>query len=343
MKRIVIRALFIPAVACLLLMAFAPLPEAKAGASRTEVIRFMDSAKRRIELQTPVNRVVVVYSQLLLAMKAIGVEDDKVVGLDEFTVDQYKNILGAAKNKRVIGKNLFNLDIEKIIEIGTQVLIVTPGALRQMPNLESQLGKSGIHVICLDFDLKNVKEVLTVLGQMFGKQAKAEGFSKFWFSSLDLIGGRIQRIPDKDRVRVYWENTNTPYTTINKSSHGHEILELAGGYNIARDLAGVKADPEWVITQNPDVIIKYPMGSIHQGGFGQTDVRPFQAMREEIIRRLGFSQITAVKKGHVYIVWQLIKTGLFENIAISYLAKILYPNLFKDLVPENHFRIMVEK
>lgn len=336
-------AVLLSALASLLFMACNRPPDEKSAAPVVNSVRVKDSAKRTVELKGPATRAVVVYSQVLLAMKAIGVEDDRIVGVDEFTHNQYRYVLAGVTNKPTVGANLFNLDIEKIIALDPQVLIVTPIALRRMSDMEAQLEKNGIKTVCLDFNIKNVKDVLATLGAIFGKQAEAEDFSAFWFSKLDHINAALARHADRDKVKVYWENTNAPFNTINKTSHAHELLTLAGGYNIARDLAGIKADPEWIVTQNPDVIIKYPMGSPHQGGFGQNDIKPFHAMREEILHRPGFGQITAVRKKRVYIVSQLIKTGLFENVAICCLAKVLYPDLFKDLDPMGHLKEMVER
>jgi iron complex transport system substrate-binding protein len=85
------------------------------------------------------------------------------------------------------------------------------------------------------------------------------------------------------------------------------------------------------------------MGADYQGGFGNTDTAPFEEMRTEIIGRTGFDQIKAVQDGEIYIVSQIIKTGAFENVAICYIAKILYPELFPGLDPTAHLREMVEK
>ena len=312
-------------------------------APKADIVRIVDSARRTVDLPKPVTRAIVVYTQLLLAMKAIGVEDDQIVGLDEFTRSQYRDVLPAVKNKPVVGRNLFSLDVEKIMSLDAQVIMVTPTTLKQMPNLETQLGKVGMKVVCLDFDMRGVNDVLDVLGKMFGKQDRAAEFSRFWFSKLELVRDRISQLPEANRVSVYWENTNTPFDTINKSSQGAEILIQAGGRNIAHDIVGTKVDAEWVVARNPDFIIKYPMGAAYQGGLGQTDVAPFQAMREEIMRRPGFNQIKAVQNGQVYIVSQLMKTGLFGNVAVCCLAKILYPELFADLNPEAHFEEMARK
>ena len=40
---------------------------------------------------------------------------------------------------------------------------------------------------------------------------------------------------------------------------------------------------------------------------------------------------------------QVLKTGVFENVAICYMAAILYPELFADLDVESYFKQMIEE
>jgi iron complex transport system substrate-binding protein len=313
--------------------------------SQPETVRITDSSGRVVELPYPVERSIITYSQLLLVIKALGVGDESVNGLDEFTYNQYETIFTGLANTPTVGKNLFNLDIEKVIDLEPQVLISTPSTLRRMPELEAQLEKVGIKFVGLDFDIENVENVIITLGAMFGKEDRAEDFADFWFDKLDLVKSEVDAMSEEEKVKVYWENTASGYVTISKKSSAHEIVTLAGGNNIAQDLEGrsPEVDPEWVITQDPDVIMHYPMGNNYQGGFGTSDTEPFKRIRQEIISRPGFDQIKAVKSDEVYICSQIIKTGAFENIAVIYVAKALYPDLFKDLDPAAELKEMVEK
>jgi iron complex transport system substrate-binding protein len=308
-------------------------------------VTITDSAGREVEVPYPVDRAVVVYSQVLLAIKALGVSDDKIIGLDEFTYDQYENVLTGLKGKPTVGVNMFDLDIEKIIGLNTQVLIVSPTTLSQMPELEAQLDRVGIKIVALNFAISNVEGMVSSLGQMFGKEERAVEFASFWFSKLDIVKQRVEQLEDEEKVRVYWEKTSSGYITISKQSATNEIIEMAGGINIARDLMGSSptVDPEWVIAQDPDVIVQYPMGADYQGGFGQTDTEPFKVIVAEIEGRPGFEHIKAIKNGEVYVMSQVLKTGVFENVAICYMAKLLYPELFRDLDAEAYFKEMMGK
>jgi len=302
-----------------------------------------DADGRVVAFDRPVEKSIVLYSQLLLTMKCLGVEDERIVGLDSYTLGQYEGIFPGLKEKPTVGKNLFTLDTEKIIDLAPEVVITMPTTFTRNPELEEQLGKVGIKVVALDFDLDDVANVIDVLGKMFGKEARAAEYQEFWFGKIDLVQETVDKIAEEDRVTVYWENTITAYTTISRTALSHEVIAMAGGLNIARDLEGStpEVDPEWVITQNPDIIIKYPMGAEYQGGFGCTDTAPFEAYRQEMMARAGFDQIKAVREGEIYVVSQIIKTGAFENVAICYLAKVFYPDLFPDLDPAAYLEEMV--
>jgi iron complex transport system substrate-binding protein len=321
------------------------LTKEKTPASTPTTVTITDTVGRVVEIPQPLNRVVVIYSQPMLIMRSLGIGGDMIVGLDEFTLGEYREVLPGLSRKPTVGRNAFDLDLERIIYLEPQVLIVTPTTLRRMPDLEAKLDLVGIKVVALDLGFQNVQDTIYTLGKMFGKDEEAEEYTEFWFSQLDIVEKRVKELKDEERIRVYWENTIEAYKTVSEESTPHELIEMAGGLNIAKDLTGSypEVEPEWVIEQDPDVIIKYPMGAKYQGGFGKTETKPFEEMRNEIMERPGFDQIKAVREGRVYILSQIVKGGAFGNVGICYLAKLFYPELFADLDPEAYLKEMTEK
>lgn len=56
--------------------------------------------------------------------------------------------------------------------------------------------------------------------------------------------------------------------------------------------------------------------------------------RDEILNRPELSQVDAVKKGNVYILYGDIIGATRHFVGIAYMAKWFYPDLFKDFDPK---------
>ena len=309
-----------------------------------KTVTVTDLMDRTVEVPRDPQRVVVIYSQIPLAMKCLGVELDKVVGVDEFTLRQYEQLIPELQGKSIVGQHFMKPDYEKIIDLEPQLVLATSTTLKRT-EIEEKLEPAGIKIIALDFKIKNLRKTLEVLAQIFGKEERAKEFADSWFGKLEEVQERVEGLNEEQRVRVYPEGTQRPYVAAGKGSTLDELITLAGGINIAAGLKGrsPEVEPEWVMDQNPDVILKYPMGAEHQGGFGKEDTAPFEEMRKEIAERPGFDQIDAVKEGQVYILSRDILGGMFENVGVCYTAKILYPETFEDLDPEAYLAEIVEK
>jgi iron complex transport system substrate-binding protein len=127
-------------------------------------------------------------------------------------------------------------------------------------------------------------------------------------------------------------------TTVAKGSGYSEAVEIAGGINIAADLVGgwqgvlPKVDPEWVLEQNPDVII----GLSFTGGYETDDENVMEARYDEVLGTPGFEHINAVKNDRVYVAHYILiyAPGPGYQVGVAYMAKWLHPDLFEDLDPQ---------
>ncbi|MBS4015431.1 MAG: ABC transporter substrate-binding protein [Candidatus Latescibacteria bacterium] len=89
-----------------------------------------------------------------------------------------------------------------------------------------------------------------------------------------------------DSPRVYIEISGTPIMTVGSRSYINDLMRYAGARNVFGDIdrEHVITNSEELIQRNPDIII-----ILHP-----------QAKKTTVRRRLGWSQITAVKKGRIY-------------------------------------------
>jgi len=97
-------------------------------------------------------------------------------------------------------------------------------------------------------------------------------------------------------------------------------------------------DPEWVIEQNPDIIIIASNlieseGGSSFAGYDLDDPSQMAREREDFLSRPELAEVNAVKNGRVYMMeYKLFSYSQSMIIGAVYLAKWIYPDL--DLNPE---------
>ena len=121
------------------------------------------------------------------------------------------------------------------------------------------------------------------------------------------------------------------------------LVVLSGGINIAENepVSQPKVSAEWLVQNNPDIIIKYAPEKTT--GIAVTNADAAKALRKEILSRPGLGTTTAVKKGQVFVINCGLIWGTRSAAGLYYLAKIFHPDLFQDIEPEAIYREMLRK
>jgi len=119
------------------------------------------------------------------------------------------------------------------------------------------------------------------------------------------------------------------------------MFDVAGGINIAADLPAPggwvqNVDPEWLLEQNPGVIIASVYNLFHPDVFGYEvdDPSIAEALRNEIMNMDIFSHSDAVANGEVCLYESLFTVSPRLVVFMAYWAKWLHSDLFKDLDPK---------
>lgn len=163
------------------------------------------------------------------------------------------------------------------------------------------------------------------LGGLLGAEAQAASLSEFYHRVLSNVTSRTSTIPESERIRVYYAEGSKGLQTDPKGSSHSELIELAGGVNVAdcQLSPGMGMTPvsmEQVNRWNPDVII---VGD--PGFFGAVNTDPL------------WQNIPAVKNHRVYLVpqspftWFDRPPGVNRIMGIPWTAKVLYPERFGDM------------
>ena len=138
---------------------------------------------------------------------------------------------------------------EKIQVLEPDIVLITGGVQER---IAEELNKLGLHVEVIRTE--SIDEIFTAIdtiGKLLGHERQADSLVKVLREKL----GKVSQPPH--RWRVYVEVWYNPIITVGRRSYINEMVQLAGGYNIGDtiDATYPVVSPEWVVTQNPEVIL----------------------------------------------------------------------------------------
>jgi len=273
-------------------------------------------------IHPPVKRIVTQNSDLIEMLTILGA-GDTIVGASENILD-FPDMVSHIPHAESIG-NWQTPNIEKILSLHPDLMITYGGRTKNV----NQILAANISAVALDlYHVPTLPREARILGQITGKEERAEEYASFVENYLALIESRLNSHNKTAMLKIYMEHYGE-YASEGKESAGTELLALLHTSHIGADLPGLtqKVSPEWIIEQKPDVIIKIVNNkSLSWDDLNQT--------RKDIMNRIGFDFIPAVKSGRVYVINADLLNSPRGIIGAFYVAKALYPGLFDDVNPE---------
>ena len=245
-------------------------------------------------------------------MFAIGA-GSQVVGRD-----QLSDFPEEAKTLTDIGSTFDKLNTEKIVSLKPDLVLAaeinTPEQVKQLEDL-------GLTVYYLKnpVTLEEMYKNLEIVAQMTGHDSEAA-------TLIDSLKKRVAAVDEKiapisSRPNVFYELDATdpakPYTA-GKGTFITQLIERAGGHNIAADLDGYpQLSLEQVVAADPAFII---LGDARYG------ISP-----ESIAQRPGWGNLAAVKNNKIFPFNDdlVSRPGPRLVDALEQLAKLLRPELFQ--------------
>lgn len=307
-----------------------------------KTVTIVDNVGRTVEVPFPLERAVVALrynNELIRACGAI----DKVIAVDMNTA-QDREYWSNFDPENTIGKSQRELNYEKIIELNPQAIILPANG--QYKEAEEKLESFGIKVIVISgYDTNDFENQVNNIGKIFDKQEEAEKFIQYYKKPLEYISKQLEGV---EKRTVYWESTKD-YNTCFPGSYHYNMVKFSGGENIFENppegLTGAEVDPEEIIVRNPDFIVKNitPKKALKGTGvYVAPSLEQSKQTIEDIKKRPGWDEITAVKNGDVYLMSQFGHGGASKMIGAVYMAKWIYPDLLEDLDPDEIFRQWLE-
>ncbi|MCC7371678.1 MAG: ABC transporter substrate-binding protein [Chloroflexi bacterium] len=252
-------------------------PQAAPGASKRTVT---DMGNRSVSLPAQIKRVVTVGSVPVINsfIFAVGKGDTIVNGLPQFARTpryRYHSLFAPGINEKPMMQASNNdPNVEEILKAEPDVVFTM-----DPPRVEP-LEKAGLRVVLLQWrDPEDVKQVMTLMGQIFDERARAEAYVK----TFDEVVGRVHRetsaIPADQRPRVLYF---TPATLTQPHAIAEWWIETAGGRSVTRE--DMKAESltftiEQLLRWDPQVILVNSPADA-QGVFNDARLAPVQAVKD---------------------------------------------------------------
>lgn len=301
-----------------------------------EEITILDWANRAVTVKEPVKSIVICGSDPAVALRILGAMD-RVIGVSKFSqsTKTYSQVfLPEFKDLPTVANG--EVDYEAVLSLKPDVFISDVYVIPEGD--EKKL--SGIPV--LKFDLYRARTIfnqMKTLGYVLGAEERAQEYIDFVEPILKEIRNKTEAIASDKKTRVYLEAQGDYVTHTKMGAAGYQI-ELAGGQNIAADMIGgatgwLEVDPEWILTENPDIIVKMAGWNRDNttAGYETDDFKSMKALRDSILNRSELAKVKAIENGKVEILAYDITYNPDYVISVVYLAKLFYPELFRDLDP----------
>ncbi len=265
-----------------------------------------DSKGKEVVIEKEPKKIISVAPSITELIYALG-KGDELVGRTD-----YCDYPEEAKKVQSIG-SLTDPNIEKIIELKPDVVIAST---HFKEDVAKKLEDLGIKVVVLynAADFNGAYDAINSLGQIVNAQDKA---NELVSSMKKRIQAVKEKIKGKETPKVYFVvgfGKNGDYTATGDTFIS-QMLDMAGGANIAKDGTGWKYSLEKIIENNPEYII----------------VSKNYGMKEQFISTEGYKELSAVKNNKVIEIDDNLLNRQGPRLAegVEALAKILHPDLFK--------------
>ncbi|MEM7546827.1 MAG: ABC transporter substrate-binding protein [Pseudomonadota bacterium] len=235
--------------------------------------------------------------------------------------------------------------VEAALASGADVAIIAQWQYSALGDIVATIEAAGIPVVVTDYNAQTVEKHVAstvLIGEVMGAEDRARRLANEYAAAVADVEARIAKAGGEPK-RVYVELGNRGPGEYGNTYSDHMwggVVGLAGGNNIALGQVGKWAplNPEYVLAQDPEAIFIAGSGWIgrDEAVLMGPGVDPSQT-HERIapyLDRPGWSDLSAVKNGQVHAVYHGGARTLYDYAYLQYIAKVLYPEAFADVDPQ---------
>lgn len=281
-----------------------PAPEAACSGEFPRVV--VDGTGKEIALEAPPQRIfstALAVDNILLSI----VPPERVIGVTRYAADPAGSyVMDKLADHMVI---IDALNAELVVASRPDIVLVASWSNQDEVRQIEALGFK-VYTFTGFSSVQDALDNIRRIGEITGCEAEAQALINGFWSRYEQIARRIE---GRERPKVLsWDSWST---TTGLGTSMHDIIEMAGGTNLAA-VHGIQGwqviDAETIIAMAPDVIITH-----EKGGFV-----------EKILNDPALQGVPAVRNGRVYTIEHAEALNHHFILAIEQLAKLLHPEAF---------------
>lgn len=272
-----------------------------------------DASGREITVEEEPERIVSTSPSETEILFALG-QEDKIVG-----VSDYADYPEAALEKEKVG-GVVDPNAEAIIDLEADIVItgisMSEDVVDKLANLDLTIYKN---------DGQSLEEILNnilKIGKLVNAQNEAEELVADMQADIDEVKEAVKDVPEEEKQKVYLEFT--PGWTVGSGEFLDELIQVAGGINVASELEGwAEVNEEKIIEEDPDVIL-YAKDAV--------DFETEEPLEDLIRERSGWEKISAIENDRVIGIDEntVSRIGPRVTDALKKFAEAIYPELYSE-------------
>lgn len=278
-------------------------------------LTIVDQAGREVTVKKDPQTIALCYRVVIRFLLNLD-QGDKIKGIGK-TEDFLQDLQPSLRDCMDVGKGV--ADIEALAELKPEVFFHKASDLDTLQAVED----IGIPAVGIDVETPGqMIQALKIMGKVCGAEEKAEKLISYYNKKLKKTEKLVASVKDKKTAVIMG-------SSIGKVADGTmlqgQMIERAGAVNCAADLKAPglwpSAGAEQIFAWNPDYIfISGSESAIYTA--------------EDILTDPSWSEMKAVKAGHVYVMpaaedsWEF--PGIVSVLGTDYMIHMMYPELMSD-------------
>jgi iron complex transport system substrate-binding protein len=281
----------------------------------------VDSAGRKVTLPERINRVFVAGPPA--SVLAYALARDAMVGWIRTPSPAEKEFLAAPardlpETGRLTGRG-DTVSLERLVAAKPDIVLDFGSTSETFVSLADRVqGQTGIPYALIEGRFSATSASLKLAGEILGRAERAATLAAYAETSFATVDRVLERVPADHRPRVYLARSVEGLETGSRGSINTEIIERAGGVNVAQGLGGsgniANASLEQIIAWQPDIIV-----TLDRTFFANVKTKP------------GWNQVRAVANNRVHLApslpwgWIDAPPSLNRLIGLRWLLSLFYP------------------